>query len=329
VAAVDGLSIDDPSQVCARRPDEEAPRLEQDGRLAKDWIPPPLRGQLLESLAHSVQVERSLVGPVRDPQPSADVDEPQRCPDREGNLAGPGHRGADVIGKGVGVEDVRGPEGVHPEQVEIGRSGRPLGTDFEIGRAHPELAGAVVADEPDALQASGRRDRCPEHHRDDPVGVLGNALETFELAEGLDRDRPNSDAAREPELLVSFARAREDDPFGRDPRPHRRCEFTARGDVGTEPKRTHVVDDCQGRVRLDRVGDLEGRRQDRPQRFDLAGGDLEVVDVDGGSKSGRELSRVEATESTGSKDLVAGRWPASPRSIGIFERVVGPGSRAS
>jgi hypothetical protein len=73
-----------------------------------------------------------------------------------------------------------------------------------------------------------------------------------------------------------------------------------------------VGHDRECRVRLDRVGNLDARRQGRPEGVDLALDHVEVVDVERGAESRREVSRVEPAQPVAAQDLVAGRRPATP-----------------
>ena len=79
---------------------------------------------------------------------------------------------------------------------------------------------------------------------------------------------------------------------GGDPRAERRGQLAAGRDVGAEAQPAEVRDDGQRRVGLDRVGELDRRRQDGRQRRDLAVDDVEVVDVERRAESLGELVRV-------------------------------------
>ena len=80
------------------------------------------------------------------------------------------------------IEDVRGTERVQPEQLEMRRADRAARRIDEIRRVHPELARAVVADEPDALESGVLGHGRPEHHRLDPTDLRGDRFEPRELA---------------------------------------------------------------------------------------------------------------------------------------------------
>jgi len=209
------------------------------------------------------------------------------------------------------VEHVRRPEPVDPEQLEMPRPCRRSRRGPQVGLVHPELARPVVADQPDALQAVGGADRRAQEDRHAPVRLRRDPLQAVELARRLDRDCPDVGRDRVAQLGVALAGTRDDDSIRVDPRPDRGGELPARGDVRAEPEAAEVGHDRECRVRLDRVGDLDARRQGRPEGVDLALDHVEVVDVERGAESRREVSRVEPAQPVAAQDLVAGRRPAT------------------
>ena len=117
----------------------------------------------------------------------------------------------DVGDERARLEHVRRAERVQPEQVEMrGTRGQPRGVD-QVARVHPELAGAVVADEADAFEPGDLRHRRAEQHRLAPAGRARDALEPSELAERFDGDGADPGGDRRLELPVALARTGHDD----------------------------------------------------------------------------------------------------------------------
>ena len=139
-----------------------------------------------------------------------------------------------------GVEDVRCAERVQSEQVEVRRRRRARGRCREIRRVHPELPGAVVADEADPLEPGVLRDGCAQEDRLDPARLRRDRLEACQLAGRLDRDRADPGRDRRRELVVALARAGHHDPLRRDPCPARGRQLAAGGDVGPEAEPAQV-----------------------------------------------------------------------------------------
>ncbi len=117
--AVDRLAVDHAGQVGAGRPDEEAPRLEEEPRAVQQRVAGPRGGDLGDAPAEAGEVERVLVRFVGDPEPATRIDEPDRRTGPPRELASrPDGRG-DVRHQGRGVEHVRGAERVQTEQLEM------------------------------------------------------------------------------------------------------------------------------------------------------------------------------------------------------------------
>ena len=140
--------------VGAGRPDQEPAGFQQESRVAREPGRAAQSGAIASRPgAEPLEIEGVLVGLVRDPEPAARVDEPERrSPWPSASSAGRPDGRVDVLDERAGVEHVRRPEGVESEQVEVRRRDRPAAADAQIRRVHPELAGAVVTDEPDALE---------------------------------------------------------------------------------------------------------------------------------------------------------------------------------
>ena len=97
---------------------------------------------------------------------------------------------------------------MQPQQLEVGRGGGPLRRRDEIGRIHPELAGPIVADEPDALETGVLGDRGSEEDRLPPARLRRDGLEPAELARRLDGDGANPGRNGGTQLFVAACRAR-------------------------------------------------------------------------------------------------------------------------
>ena len=201
---------------------------------------------------------------VRDAEPAADVDQPQRHPGRHREPASCSDRGRRVMHERHGVEHVRRPEGMQPEQLEVRRGDRSTCASGEVRRVHPELAGPVVTDEPDTFRRASLGDGRPEQDRLAAPELSRDRLEPSKLAGRLDRDRADPGRHRGAQLIVALARPGHHDPLGADPGPTGGRELAAGGDIGAETEPAEMRDDGQRRVRLDRVGQLDDRREDRP-----------------------------------------------------------------
>ncbi len=129
----------------------------------------------------------------------------------------------------------------------------------EVRGVHPELAGPVVADEADPFEPGLLRDGCPQEDRLDPAHGRRDRLEACQFAGRLHGDRADPGRDRRGELVVALARAGHHDPIRVDPRPARGLQLAAGGDVGPEPQPAEELDDREGRVRLDRVGQVDPR----------------------------------------------------------------------
>ena len=265
---------------------------------------------------------------VRDPESAAGVDQPERRAGRQGEPAGGADRRRDVRDERPCVEDVRRAEGVEPEQVQVRRGDRAPRRLGEVRGVHPELAGPVVADEADPLEPGVLRDRRPQQDRLDPARVRRDRLEACQLAGRLDGDRADPGRDRRGELVVALARAGHHDPIRGDPRPARGHQLAAGGDIGPEPQPAEELDDREGRVRLDRVGEVDPRRQDGLERRHLALDDVEVVDVERRPEVRRQVLRRRARRAAprgGSRCAPAADRDAAGRrargsSEGAFER---------
>ena len=145
---------------------------------------------------------------VRDAEAAAGVDEPERDPGPEREPAGSPDRRRDVLDERAGVEDVRRPERMQPEQLEMRRGDRSCRRCDEVGGVHPELAGAVVADEPDALEPARSETAARSRTGWTRARARGDRLEPGELAGRLDGDRADPGRDRGTQLVVALARAR-------------------------------------------------------------------------------------------------------------------------
>ena len=91
----------------------------------------------------------------------------------------------------------------------------------QVARVHPELAGAVVAHEPDALEAVAPPNGAPEQDGLPPAERLGDGREPAQLQRRLDGHDPDAGIDRGAQLLVALARARDHDPVRRHAGPER------------------------------------------------------------------------------------------------------------
>ena len=178
----DGLAIDHARDIGAGRPTRKRPGSRSSRASGQQRIVRPAGGELGEPTTEPAQVERFLVRLVRDAEPTAGIDEPERRADAQRQAAGRPDRRRDVAEQCAGIEDVRRAERVEAQQVEVRRPTAPLGRLHEIGRVHPELAGAVVADQPDPFEAGVLGDGGAEHDRLDPTEPRGDRLEPRQLA---------------------------------------------------------------------------------------------------------------------------------------------------
>ena len=192
-----------------------------------------MRGQ---AAAEPDQVERLLVGLVRDPQAAAGVDDPDRGPAQPRELAGGASRRRGMGHERAGLEDVGRPEGMESEQLEVLRSGGQPGGIHEVGGVHPELARAVVTDEADPLEPRALGHGRPQQHGLAPTCGPSDALEPPELAERLDRHRPDPGLDGGSQLVVALARSGHDDPVGRDPGAQRGRQLAPGSDVRAEAR---------------------------------------------------------------------------------------------
>ena len=113
-------------------------------------------------MAQAMQVERVLVHLIRDAQPAAQVDEPERHAHR-GRERSRRPEGLVRVGhQRIRVEHVRGTERVEPQQPEMWRRGRAVARRDEIRRVHPELPGSVVADQAHPFEAGSLADGHPQ-----------------------------------------------------------------------------------------------------------------------------------------------------------------------
>ena len=215
-------------------------------------------------------------------------------PAGHGQTAGGADRRRDVRDERSCVEDVRRPEGVEPEQIQVRRGGRATRRLGEVRGVHPELAGPVVADEADPFEPGLLGDRCPQEDRLDPARGRRDPLEACQLTGRLDGDRadPGRDSRRQ--FDVALARTGHHDPIRGDPRLSRGHQLAAGGNVGPEPQTTQEFDDREGRVRLDRVRQVDPCRQDGLERRHLALDDVEVVDVERRPEVRRQFLRGRA-----------------------------------
>ena len=188
---VDRLGVHDAGEVRAGRPDQEAPGLEQEPRLGEQWVVRPAVDDAGQAATEPDQVERLLVRLVRDAQAAPGVDDPDRGAAQSRELAGGPGRRRGVGHERAGLEDVGRPEGMESEQLEVRRSGGQPGGIHEVGGVHPELARAVVTDQADTLEPRALGHGRPQQHGLAPTCRSSDALEPSELAERLDRHRPD------------------------------------------------------------------------------------------------------------------------------------------
>ena len=173
--AADGLAIDHPREVGAGRSDEEAPGFEQQPRIGQDRVRRPVLGDGRQSATEPDEVERLFVRLVRDPEATAGVDEAEARPDAHRQSPREADGGGDVLDERRRIEDVRRAEGVDAKEVEVGRRDGMRRCRREVRAVHPELARAVVADQPDALEPGVLGDRRAQEDRLDPAGVGGRS----------------------------------------------------------------------------------------------------------------------------------------------------------
>ena len=240
------------------------------------------------------------MGLVRDPEAATGVDEAKRRAGREREPARRTDRRGDVLDERPGIEDVRRPERVQAEQLEVRRS-PPRARPMPPGRPRPSRtcrrrrrrrggraravraprrrrAGGPAATRPASAAIASRRASSP-----------GDSTVTARI--------PAATAARE--LVVALARTGHDDALRRDPCPAGRDELAARRDVGAQAEPTQVGDDGESRIGLDRVGELDHRRQDGLKGPHLAFDHVEVVDIARACRTAR-------------RDRVATGRPAGP-----------------
>ena len=156
------------------------------------------------------------------------------------SVARPRDRRRDVVDERRRVEDVRRAERVEPEQLEMRRGDR-LGAprSREVGGVHPELARAVVADEPDALEpgAPPRRRRAGGRAGGGPrAAAIASSRRSSPGDSTVTARTPAATAAAQ--LVVALAGAGDDDPVRVDARARTQSQLAAGRDVRPEPEPT-------------------------------------------------------------------------------------------
>ena len=160
------------------------------------------------------------------------------------------------------VEQVRRPERVEPQRLELGRRDRlcarpPAGRDRPSRTCRPRRrrpAGPAPGAPPPVTAARSRTGcRSPE--------ALGDPRQPPQLAGRLDRDRPQAGLDGRRQLVVALARAREHHPVRGEAGP-RSTWRSSPPDATSAPRPSagQVPQDGQVRVGLHRVGEVEGGR---------------------------------------------------------------------
>ena len=224
--AVDGLAVDDARHVRAGRPDEEAPGLEQQARVGRAADRPPSRSTIAARPRPSAaRSSDSSCGLVRDAEPAAGIDQPdgrarqprRSCAGRPDGRARRGRRARPRRGRSRRrTRAARGARGAATRP-------RAAPTPTRSAGVHPELAGAVVADEADPLEAGVLATRPP---------AAGPGLAAAGLARRSPPAAPSSPGDstvtariagrdRGPQLVVALARAGHHDPGRVDAGPQR------------------------------------------------------------------------------------------------------------
>ena len=261
------------------------------------------------------------MGLVGDPESAAGVDQSKRRPDRAGHPAGGRHGRRHVLDQTGRVEDVRRAEGVQPEQLEVRRGSRAARGGRQVGGVHPELAGAVVADEPDPFQPVALGDGGAQHDRlaatrrsrGDRSSLASSPGDSTVIARMPAATAARSSSSRLPGPVITTR-------SGAEAGPGDGLQLAGRGDVGTEPKTPQVRHDRQRRVGLDRVGQLDDGGQHRPQGRHLAVDDVEVVDIQRRPEPPGELVGRQPAQPPRAKDLVARGRPPAPGTIHLGDR---------
>ena len=312
--AIDRLAVDDARQVRAGRPDEEAPRLEQEPRLGEERVVGPAgddrargrdrtgrgratpraprtgcRGRRRRRRAgRSCRPARRAAGRPGPWTRRGRRARPHRGRSRRRSSGARGARGAATARPAAPTR--RGPR--HPSRT-CPRRRRRRGGHVRAGRPRSSAARSMTGTRrPASAAIASSRPSSP-----------GDSTVTARM--------PASTAARSSSSRLPGPVMTMRD--GRMPARSAVASSPAEATSAPAPEPAEVGDDGQGRVGLDRVGEIDDRRQDGAQRRDLAVDDVEVVDVQRRPEAGRQLLRGQAAETAGPEDLVAGRRPAATR----------------
>ena len=232
--AVDGLAVDDAGQVRAGRPDQEPAGFEEQPSLAEQRVArpgrrprppgprPAGRGRAIPRAARTGCRARR---PRRSGAPSF------RSPARAGGRLARSRRRARPARPASSTFEA--PKACSPSSSRWGEAAARRAAATRSPDIHPELAGPVVADEPDALErassvtAARSRTGCrrPASRRD--------GLEPAELARRLDRDRADPGRDGGPQLFVALAGAGHHDALG--PIPARATVASSPPDATSAP----------------------------------------------------------------------------------------------
>jgi len=137
-------------------------------------------GEFIVMAATLIHVKSKMLLPR--PETAAGVDEPEPRPDPQRQPSREADRGGDVLDERRRIEDVRRAEGVDAQEVEVGRRDGMPRCRREVRAVHPELARAIVTDQPDAFEPGALVDRSPKEDGLDPAGLAGDGLEARQLA---------------------------------------------------------------------------------------------------------------------------------------------------
>ena len=118
VVLAHALAVHDPGDVGAGGADEEPAGLEQDAGRRGRRVAGQASGQRRQPAGEEAQVQRLVVGLVRDAEPTTRVHQPEREARRGREVAACLDRGLDVRGQGAGIEQVRRPEGMEAQRLE-------------------------------------------------------------------------------------------------------------------------------------------------------------------------------------------------------------------
>ena len=230
------------------------------------------RGQRLEARPEDAEVERLVVRLVRDPEAAAGIDQLAAGSRPRPRAAAAAATVASTCAASAAASSTfDAPNACSPDRVEPGRGDRLRRGGSQVGRVHPELAGAVVADEPDALEARRLGHGCAQQDRLAPAQRLGDRAPA---AAAPPRDStvttrtPASTAAAQ--LVVALAGPGDDDAVRLEAGAQDVAQLPARGDVRAEPEADEVAHDREAGVRLDGVGEVDGGRQGATEGLDLA-----------------------------------------------------------